>query len=89
MTAIDDLRRKVQNLEDQLSDARKKLSAAELDACPIKVGMIVIGNDGKEYRVAEVDLRWETPWLIGNPKRADGSFGNGRRSLYDRYQVKP
>ncbi len=90
MSALEELRRKVKSLEDQLTDARHELARAELDACAVKVGMIVrgTGRHKGEFRVAEVDPKsWGEPWVIGNPKKADGSWGTARRHLFGNYKL--
>lgn len=60
MSAIDDLKRKVQSLEDQLSAAKKSLSAAIVAEIPFAVG----------DRVAEIDTGEE-----GIVRRVYSSFG--------------
>ena len=92
MTEIEALRLKIKDLEAQWEACREALRNAELDACPIKVGMVVVTpRDGKRYRVVDVDTQWgpnEKPWLVGNPQRADGTFGTGRRNLFNHWNLE-
>lgn len=91
MSTIDDLKRKVQSLTDQLKEARQSLLNAELAACPIKIGMIVI-YAGIEYRVTMVnpELRGKKNyWLRGNRRRKDGTFGTADHRLFDDWELPP
>lgn len=55
----------------------------------VEVGTIVVKKDGSEYRVTKVDVRWvDRPWLEGNPRKKDGTFGTAIRNLYDDWVVK-
>lgn len=72
-------------LRVQLSEVCDLLEKAKLEACPVKVGDIVIHErSGLPHRVTEVDVRWGSrdPWLYGNPKKKDGTWGTARRALY-------
>lgn len=50
----------------------------------------IVTNQGKEYRVAEIDYRWfpQKAYLVGNPRKANGEFGNQRRNLFDSWEKK-
>ena len=56
----------------------------------VSIGSVVL-RDGVEFRVTKVDTRWgDKPWLEGNQKRKDGTFGNSRRHIYGNWElVKP
>lgn len=86
MSTIEDLTRKVQSLRDQLKAASESLIAAKEAACPVKRGDLVLCK-GIEYRITHIRFHsWDNPedkpWLMGNPKRKDGTFGTAERHLY-------
>jgi hypothetical protein len=56
---IDDLKKKVERLTDQLKDAREKLHTAMIADCPIKPG-IVYENlvTGERAQVQRAVIRW-------------------------------
>ena len=89
MSAIEDLERKVQSLQDKLRAAKKALQNAKLAAAPVKVGDIVVTQRGTRHRVCHVDVRMSgRPWVSGNPERKDGSFGTAVRYLYDDWKIE-
>lgn len=89
-STIDVIRAEVEELKGLLEDAQNRLHAAQLEASPVKVGMTV-RNRGEEYRVVEVrPMSWRgREWVVGNPKKKDGTWGNTRRHLYDNYEIVP
>lgn len=90
MDKIKELEKRVGELEDELREANSLLYKARVEACPVKVGDVVIYK-GNEYRVTSVDPKWGNivkPWLTGNPRKADGTFGNAVRNLYSHW-TKP
>jgi hypothetical protein len=95
MPTIEELERRVAALQDELRAAQAALHQARLDACPVKVGMTVrrTGQFSGLFMVAEVrpETAWgdKMPWVVGNPQKADGTWGTARRYLYDRYEVVP
>src|ERR1700690_1555977 len=97
MGVIEDLERKVQSLQDQLSAALASLRRAKLDACPVKKGDIVrykgqnSRKQGQLYKVTGIDTNFslENPWLVGNPQRKDGTWGIAERNLYSEWERVP
>lgn len=84
--AIAELEATVARLQDELRKANQALEAARISECGVKIGDVVTGTGryaGKTFRVAKIDAHWSPPWLIGNPQRADGSFGTGTRNLFN------
>lgn len=77
----------VNRLRSELATAKDRLDEARVKASGVSVGQIVMHN-GKEHRVTEIDASWARakPWLYGNPKKADGTFGTARRSLYSDWE---
>ena len=67
--------------EEQLLEAKNKYG--------VEIGAIVKDRSGKEYRITKVDVRsWDGfPWLEGNPRKKDGTFGKARRCLYNSWEV--
>lgn len=96
MSAIDDLYRKVISLTYQLAAAKESLTNAKLEACELKLGMVVTYR-GKEFRVTGIDVEhwnhakpiveWNKPWAVGNPRKADGSWGIADRNLYSHWEI--
>jgi hypothetical protein len=89
----EDLERHIERVEAELAELKRRVLQKKLDACPVKVGDIVRSSrgrgQGKDHRVVDVDLRFYTtkPWVVGSPRRADGTFGTGRRHLYSDYEL--
>lgn len=81
-------------LLSELSTVRKAITEARLDAIQVafgvKVGSIVVDESGKEHNVVAVETRHFVgckPWVSGNPKKKDGTFGTTVRNLYTRWEV--
>jgi hypothetical protein len=59
----------------------------------VLVGAVVVSR-GEEYRVTKVDVKsifWDMdtkPWLEGNPRKKDGTFGKKKRHLYSDWELK-
>lgn len=83
--SIDELADLVDTLTEALEVAKKRLHAAKIAVAGVAVGDIVIGANGKRYRVCDVDPCWSKAWVKGNPQRADGKFGTAERNLFDRW----
>lgn len=90
MDKIKELEKRVEKLEAELKEANTLLYRARIEASPVKVGDVVIYK-GNEYLVTSVDPKWGDtvkPWLTGNPRKADGTFGKAVRNLYSNW-TKP
>lgn len=87
MSAIKDLEAKVNQLESQLMDAETKLRKAKLAAASVQVGDVVVSRRWGLVRVTRVDVSWDTPWVRGNPKKKDGTFGKVERALYSDWEL--
>ena len=91
---IADLEKRKEELEKEIDDIENTIHRIRLvkieEDFGIKVGSIVFGGDGKEYRVTEIDPNWyaDRPWLRGNPRRKDGTFGISNRHLFDNWSIK-
>ena len=90
---IDECEKEESRLETLLTEKRRERQAIQLDAIKeefgVTVGSIVIGRDGQDYRVTSIQSSWQTPWLKGNPRKKDGTWGNTERHLYDDWKVSP
>ena len=48
----------------------------------VRIGSIVKTRQGIEHKVTEVNVNFGgKPWIEGNPKKKDGTFGTARRNL--------
>lgn len=84
---IDALKSRVGDLRRQLREAEKRLLKAEIAAAPVKIGDVVTYR-GTEHRVVEViPQSWGEPWVKGNPKKKDGTWGTALRSLYKDWKL--
>lgn len=89
MADIEWLEKRVRDIRASLRDAEAELQKAKLDACPVKIGDIVVATrNGKRHRIIDVDVRWNKPWVTANPMKADGTFGTARRQLFDHYTIE-
>ena len=67
--------------EEQLLEAKNKYG--------VEIGGIVKDRKGKEYCITKVDVQsWGSPpWLEGNPRKKDGTFGTAHRLLFNGWEV--
>ena len=88
MPTIDELKTTVSRLRNELYAAEKDLLAALLQASPVKIGDTIISKrDRQEYRVCAIEFFLGKPWLKGNPKRKDGTFGTAIRYIGDNFEM--
>lgn len=91
------IERKLQSLEDQERALNKQQSKLLLRQAKlkhgVKIGSIVISDprhgEGVEHRVTFIDTEYgiDRPWVRGNPRKKDGTFGAAVRSLYDNWRL--
>lgn len=79
MDRKEELHRRLSMLDREMAEIKKELRQIAEDACPIKVGMVVIYK-GLEHRVTQID-RPEWNWVYGNPRKKDGTWGTATRHL--------
>lgn len=73
-------------LREELAELDRAIYAAKIAATGISAGEVVVRR-GVEYRVVRVEALWaRKPWIIGNPRRKDGSFGTAERNLFDEWE---
>jgi|ERR1700721_3013280 len=83
-----ELEAEAERLEKALDAVRAILFDLDVADCPTKVGDIVISTrDDEEYLVVEIH-RPDWRWVIGSPRKADGSWSKKRRHLFDRYRAQ-
>jgi hypothetical protein len=77
------------DLRKQLAASLRELNEAYIAASGVKVGQIVTYL-GDPYRVVEIEPRRTSslfkPWLVGTPKKKDGSWSNRSINLYGDWQ---
>jgi len=88
---IAECKKEESRLGNLLSEKRREREKIELEAVNVEfgvtVGSVVTGRDGMEYRVTSISPFWGTPWLKGNPRKKDGTWGNAERKLYGDWKV--
>lgn len=82
MKDIEALERNVARLVAELNTARIDLTCAKIAACGVSIGDIVVKR-GTRYQVCDIDVHWTRPWLKGNKRLKDGSWGVAAHNLYD------
>jgi hypothetical protein len=80
-------------IRQSLSKCRERINEVKLDIVKIKygveVGSIVIGYKGREYKVTDIDCCWsDAPWLKGNQRKKDGTWGSAARNLFGNWKLK-
>jgi hypothetical protein len=88
-TSTDDisaLKIRVDSLRGELRESEKLLRDAMIAATGVAVGDIVHhSRTKKRFRVARIEPHSHSTWLMGNPERADGTFGKAERHLFDEW----
>ena len=83
---LDKLKEEKKALKSRLSELNKEIRIEELkvieDKYGVSVGCIVKGGDGKDYKITSIDPSHGRPWLKGNPRKKDGTFGVAERNIY-------
>ena len=70
-------------LAAKLQDVRAQINAIRIYRTGIAVGDLVQSSRYGVCRVTHIEpSTWRKPWLRGNPKIKDGSFGKLERNLY-------
>ena len=83
---IIELERRVDEARRILWERKDALHQAMVARCKVNVGQIVRSR-GKEYRVAEISNP-EYGWIVGNPRKADGTWGIAKRNLFSNYEIE-
>jgi hypothetical protein len=88
-TSIEELERRVVAAQTALRSAKQELDTARVAACGVSVGQVVKHKKtGILYRVVGIDTSWKhKPWLRGNPKKVDGTWGASVRHIYDDWEA--
>ena len=77
--------------ENEVRSCKRRLRVLKLDLAKrdfgVEVGSVVL-HKGKEHKVTKVETCWDRkPWLAGNPKRKDGTFGTAWRNLFEDWEA--
>lgn len=79
------LRAELNETQTALSNA---LVAEASEIYGVYIGDVVRVQD-REYRVVKINPNYDyRPWLVGIPKRKDGTFGTAERNLFSANWVK-
>ena len=92
MSVIEDLERKIQSLEDRLSEAKASLYDARLIDLGLVTGETILIHDGKEFlfQYASYFSRYNNkPWATGCVRRKDGTWSQRHTALYGYWEIKP
>jgi len=84
------LEKEVDRLRIELHAAEDRLRTAKISAIGVSPGDIVNGTGryaGNQYRVVAIDPSWSKAWIVGNPKRKDGTFGSAERHIYGNWEL--
>jgi hypothetical protein len=92
MEKLEQLVKRAEGLANELSELRKEIAEEKLrivkETYGIDVGSVVT-HKGQEYRIAEIQPgQYGKPWLYGNPRKKDGTFGTAVRNLFSDWEVK-
>ena len=82
MTRLEEIEQERSALLRQLDALQFEKTKLLMEKHGIEIGMLA-EYQGKVYRVTGARfLDWGSPWLLGNPKLKDGSFGKQERTIY-------
>ena len=92
MSKIEQLKAEEEKAVEALRDIRALVREEELDICfkthGLRIGTIVKDNKGKEYKVTQLEsLNWGKPWVNGNLKKKDGTWGKNNNHIYGEWTV--
>lgn len=77
----------VDRLKFELTDAQDALTRAKIERCGVAIGDIVESthwrNAGTRFRVCEIDVRFSSTWVKGNPALKSGGWGVSARQLFN------
>ncbi len=94
MAQLTDLINEREELKAKLGRVNSEISSLQLhlveEKWHVAVGTIVGNHKGKEYRIRVIQPHGiNKPWVKGNPRRKDGTFGTALHHLYDNWQLLP
>ncbi len=90
-TELASLLKMEERIRNELRDIKVAVRSATLkvikDRYALEAGTVVMHN-GHEYRVTHISTKWKNkPWLEGNIKKKDGTWGTQKRNLFDEWEV--
>lgn len=81
----DELSKKLGEVRRAITEEKTRLAEEQFG---VSVGSIVSDRQGNEYRVTRIMTMCSgKPWLEGNPKKKDGTFGVARRNIYSDWNL--
>ena len=89
---LEELEQQERELCEKLAIVRKAMKTEKLLIAEhrfgVRIGSIVKDRKGVEHRVTGIHpSNFSKPWLEGNPKKKDGSFGVAVRHLYSNWDM--
>lgn len=92
MRRLAELERERELLELRLNELNQQIRSAKLAevqlAYGVCIGCIVKNSVGVEHKVTEIKTWMDgKPWVSGNPRKKDGTFGTAHRNLYSDWEV--
>ena len=89
---LKNLEKQEKDLLENLAIVRKEITTEKLRLAEqefgVRIGSIVKDRSGVEHKVTHVSVKYSgKPWLEGNPKKKDGTFGTARRNIYGDWQL--
>lgn len=92
MRSLAEMERERELLELRLNELKQQIRSAKLGEAQMKygvfIGCVVKDKGGKEYKVTNIKT-WVDgkPWVSGNPRKKDGTFGIAHRNLYTDWEL--
>lgn len=88
---LKELEQQEKEILEQLQVVRKAIHEEKLRLTEqqfgVRVGSIVKDRKGVEHKVTKVNPSYGKPWLEGNPKKKDGTFGIAQRNIYSDWDL--
>lgn len=89
---IDALMSRARHLRAELRAVQMELHALRIEECGLKIGDVVEVTTPRHrrgvYRVLQINPVFDRvkPWVVGTPKRKDGTFGVRRINLFSDWE---
>ena len=88
MSVVEDLKRKVQSLQDQLVAANKSLYEAQLAEAGLVPEKTIVLHKGEEYLVQKATFYSYGAWVYGRKRKKDGGWSENGKYLYDQWVIQ-
>ena len=92
MDNLAELKLQEEELSSKLNEVRREITKEKLRLAEqefgVRIGSVVKDKKGIEYKVTCVKTNFSgKPWLEGNPKKKDGTFGIAHRNIYGNWTL--